>query len=201
IAAVKPAMIFDLLREIATALEPGAILISVAAGVTTATMEEALPSSIVVLRAMPNTPAHVGLGVTGISAGSRATDADLTLATQLFSTVGSVIVLNEDRINALSAISGSGPAYVFLFMEKFTAAAQRLGFSETEARTMVAQTFRGASELLATSGATPTELRRQVTSPKGTTERAIAVLDQAGIDDLFERAAAAAIERALELGA
>lgn len=199
IVAVKPAMIVDLLTEVGGALEHDAIVVSLAAGITTATMEAALPESIAVLRAMPNTPAHVGLGVTGIAAGSRATDADLALAEQLFSTVGETITLAEDRIDALSAISGSGPAYVYLFMEKFTEAALALGFSEVEARTMVESTFRGASELLAASDSTPTELRRQVTSPKGTTEQAIAVFEAAGLTDVFERATRAAIARAREL--
>ncbi|MBX3093304.1 MAG: pyrroline-5-carboxylate reductase [Cryobacterium sp.] len=199
IVAVKPAMIVDLLTEIGGALEHDAIVVSVAAGVTTATMEAALPASIAVLRAMPNTPAHVGLGVTGIAAGSRATDADLALAEQLFGTVGETITLAEGRIDALSAVSGSGPAYVYLFMEKFTEAALALGFSETEARTMVESTFRGASELLVASGSSPAELRRQVTSPKGTTEQAIAVFEAAGLTGVFERATAAAIARAREL--
>lgn len=199
IVAVKPAMIVDLLTEIGAALEHDTIVVSVAAGITTAAMEAALPASIAVLRAMPNTPAHVGLGVTGIAAGSRATDADLALAEQLFSTVGETITLAEDRIDALSAISGSGPAYVYLFMEKFTEAALALGFSEEQARTMVESTFRGASELLAASGGSPAELRRQVTSPKGTTEQAIAVFEAADLEVLFERAAAAAIARAKEL--
>lgn len=199
IAAVKPAMILDLLREVADALAADAIVVSVAAGITTAAMEAVLPERVVVLRAMPNTPAHVGLGVTGIAPGVRATDADTTLIESLFRTVGETITLTEDRIDALSAVSGSGPAYVFLFMEKFTEAAVGLGFTVAEARLMVESTFRGASELLAQSPSSPTELRRQVTSPQGTTERAIAVLDKADLTELFERATAAAIARAREL--
>ena len=199
IVAVKPAMVVDLLREIGPALANDALVVSVAAGITTAAMEAVLPPTIAVLRAMPNTPAHVGLGVTGIAPGSRATDADLALAETLFSTVGETITLEEDRIDALSAISGSGPAYVFLFMEKFTEAAMGLGFTEAAARTMVESTFRGASELLAASESRPAELRRQVTSPKGTTEQAIAVFESADLTDLFERAAAAAIARAQQL--
>lgn len=199
IVAVKPAMIVDLLREIGPALADDCVVVSVAAGITTAAMEAALPPTIAVLRAMPNTPAHVGLGVTGIAPGSRSTDADLALAVQLFSTVGETITVAEERIDALSSISGSGPAYVFLFMEKFTEATVALGFSVAEARTMVGSTFRGASELLATSGSTPAELRRQVTSPKGTTEQAIAVFEAANLTAVFERATAAAIARAREL--
>src|SRR5690606_27684331 len=142
------------------ALEPDAIVVSVAAGVTIAAMEAALPGTVAVLRAMPNTPSHVGLGVTGIAPGSRATDADTALIETLFGTVGVTLTIAEDRIDALSTVSGSGPAYVFLLMERFADAARGMGFSAAEARLMVESTFRGASELLASSGETPTELRR-----------------------------------------
>lgn len=199
LAAVKPAMIVDLLAEVADALEPDAIVVSVAAGVTTASMEAVLPDSVAVLRAMPNTPSRVRLGVTGIAPGSRAQDADIRLVEDLFATVGVTITLPESRIDALSAISGSGPAYVFLLMEELTETARGLGFSEAEARTMVEATFRGASELLAASDQTPAELRRQVTSPKGTTEQAVAVLESADLTALFDRATSAAIARAREL--
>ena len=201
LAAVKPAMIPDLLREIAGALDPGAIVISVAAGVTTETMEALLPATVSVLRAMPNTPAVVGRAVTGLSAGRRSTAEQLALATLLFETVGTVVVVPEDRIDALSTISGSGPAYVFYLIEQFTRTAVGMGFSESEAATLVNTTFLGASELLAGSGSTPEELRRQVTSPKGTTERAIAELEKADLKGVFDRATAAALARARELAA
>ena len=199
LAAVKPAMIPDLLREVGAGLDPDAIVVSVAAGVTTATMEALLPESVAVLRAMPNTPAVVGRAVTGLSAGSRSTAEQLALATTLFETVGTVVVVPEERIDALSTISGSGPAYVFYLIEQLTKTAIGLGFSEVEAATLVNTTFLGASELLEASGATPEELRRQVTSPKGTTERAIAELESADLKALFDRATAAALARALEL--
>ncbi len=201
LAAVKPAMIPDLLREVAAGLDPDAIVVSVAAGVTTATMEALLPESVAVLRAMPNTPAVVGRAVTGLSAGSRSTAEHLALARALFETVGTVVVVPEDRIDALSTISGSGPAYVFYLIEQLTKTAVGLGFSPADAATLVNTTFLGASELLAASGQTPEELRRQVTSPKGTTERAIAELERADLKGLFDRATAAALARARELAA
>lgn len=199
LAAVKPAMIPDLLREVGDALDPDAIVVSVAAGVTTATMEALLPAGVGVLRAMPNTPAVVGRAVTGLSAGSRSTVEQLALATTLFETVGTVVVVPEDRIDALSTISGSGPAYVFYLIEQLTKTAEGLGFSVAEAATLVNTTFLGASELLAASGSTPEELRIQVTSPKGTTERAIAELEKADLKGVFDRATAAALARAREL--
>ena len=197
IVAVKPAMVPRLLGEIAGSLEADAVVVSVAAGVTTATMEALVPGSV--LRAMPNTPSTVGRGVTGISAGSRASDGDVELASALFATVGEVLVVPEDRIDALSTISGSGPAYVFYLIEELTRTAEKMGFTTSEARTMVETTFLGASELLAASGDAPAELRRRVTSPKGTTEQAIGVLESARLGDVFDRATAAALTRATEL--
>ena len=118
-----------------------------------------------------------------------------------FRTVGTVIELPESQIDALSTVSGSGPAYVFLLVEEFTRAAEAMGFDEDVARLMVQQTFLGATALLEASGDDPEELRRRVTSPKGTTERAIAVLQEAELTELFGRATAAALARARELAA
>lgn len=199
VVAVKPAMVPDLLREIADALDPGTVVVSVAAGVTVATFESLLPESVAVIRSMPNTPAVVGRAVTGIAAGTRSTDEDLALAVSLFETVGDVIVVPEEQIDALSTISGSGPAYVFFLIEQLTATAIDKGFTPEQAALMVEGTFRGASELLAASDDDPAELRRRVTSPKGTTERAIAVLEEAHLAEVFGRATDAALARAREL--
>lgn len=197
VLGVKPAGIPELLAAIRDELEPDAAIVSIAAGVTIATMEALVPNPV--LRAMPNTPSLVRLGVTGLAAGSRVTAEQVAVARTFFETVGAVVELPEDRIDALSAVSGSGPAYVFLVMEQWTAAAVRLGFDESTARLMVEQTVRGAAELLSASDADPAELRRRVTSPKGTTERAIAVLDDADLADLFGRAMDAAVARAGQL--
>jgi pyrroline-5-carboxylate reductase len=198
---VKPYAVPELLAEIAPALAPGQLVVSVAAGVTCATMQALVPEGVAVVRAMPNTPANVGLGVTGVAPGPAATDAQTALAAELFRAVGSVLVLDESQIDALSAISGSGPAFVFFFMEQLTRTAEQLGFAPDDARMLVEHTFRGASELLAVSDVDPAELRRRVTSPKGTTERGVAVLEQADLTGLFDRMAAAAIARAKELAA
>jgi pyrroline-5-carboxylate reductase len=196
---VKPFMVPDLLREVASALEPGAIVVSVAAAVTIATMEVLVPG--VVLRAMPNTPAVVARAVTGLAAGSRSNDEDVALARALFETVGTVLEVPENKIDALSTISGSGPAYVFYLIEELTRTAVDLGFTAAEAAIMVNGTFLGAAELLADSGLDPSELRRRVTSPHGTTERAIQVLQSADLKSLFDKATAAALARAKELAA
>jgi pyrroline-5-carboxylate reductase len=199
IAGVKPVGVGALLEEIADSLAPGSLVISVAAGVPIAAMERRLPESVAVVRAMPNTPATVGLAVTGLSAGSRTTPEQLALARSLFGTVGDVLVVPEERLDALSAISGSGPAYVFYLVERLEAAARARGFSEEEAELLVEGTFRGAVELLRSSGLPPAELRRRVTSPNGTTERAIAVFDERNLASTFDEATAAALARAQEL--
>jgi pyrroline-5-carboxylate reductase len=201
VVAVKPAMVPDLLREIAGDLEPGTVVVSVAAGVTVSTIESLLPSSVAVIRSMPNTPAVVGRAVTGVSAGTRSSDDDLALAVSLFDTVGEVLVVPESQLDALSTISGSGPAYVFYLIEQLTATAIDKGFTREQAALMVQGTFRGASELLAASGDDPAELRRRVTSPKGTTERAIMVLEEANLKQVLDRATDAALGRARELAA
>jgi pyrroline-5-carboxylate reductase len=199
LVAVKPPRVAELLKDIAGSLERDAIVVSVAAGVTTRSMEKLVSQSVV--RAMPNTPALVGRAVTGVAVGSRATQAELDLVVALFETVGMVLVVPETKIDALSTISGSGPAYVFYLIEQLTKTAEHLGFTPHDAAILVNGTFSGSSELLIASGESPAELRRRVTSPKGTTERAIAELESADLSALFDRATAAALARAAELAA
>ena len=201
LVGVKPAMVPDLLRELAPHLEPGTVVVSLAAGVTIATFESLLGPGIPVLRSMPNTPAVVGAAVTGLAAGTTASAEDVAVVRALFKTVGTVIEVPESQIDALSTISGSGPAYFFLVVEEFTQAAIGKGFRPEQARVMAEQTFIGAAALLAASDVDPAELRRRVTSPKGTTERAIAVLQEARLDEVFAEATDAALARARELAA
>lgn len=198
---VKPAMVTDLLRAIGESLRPGTIVVSLAAGVPIATFEEILGEGYPVVRSMPNTPAIVGKAVTGLSAGGSASAEDLAVVRRLFETCGTVIEVDEDQIDALSTISGSGPAYVYLLIEELTEAAIGKGFDRDAARLMVEQTFIGATALLDASGEDPAELRRRVTSPKGTTERAIAVLQSARLEGIFAEATDAALARAKELAA
>jgi pyrroline-5-carboxylate reductase len=198
--AVKPAKVLETLQEIKASVKDGALVISVAAGVTTESMEQAIGSKASVIRAMPNTPSIVGHGVTGIAKGKSANDNQLALAKDLFETVGQVIVVDEEKINALSTISGSGPAYVFYFAEKLVTAAKKMGFSEKEANLMVRATFLGSATLLAASSDSPETLRAQVTSPNGTTMQATARFDEADLEKVFIEATEAALARAIELG-
>jgi len=198
---VKPAMVPELLAEIAPHVRPGTAVVSLAAGVTIATFERILGPDAVVLRAMPNTPAVVGKAVTGLAPGSNADARAVATVRAVFETVGTVLEVPEERIDALSTVSGSGPAYVFLLIEELTKAAAAKGFAPDQARVMAEQTFIGAAALLDASGEDPAELRRRVTSPKGTTERAIAVLQEARLDEVFAAATDAALARAKELAA
>jgi pyrroline-5-carboxylate reductase len=198
--AVKPAKVLETLAEIKDTIKEGALVISVAAGVTTESMEHAIGSKASVIRAMPNTPSIVGHGVTGIAKGKSASESQLALAKELFSTVGQVLVVEEDKINALSTISGSGPAYVFYFAEKLMIAAKKMGFSEKEANLMVRATFLGSATLLAASSESPETLRAQVTSPNGTTMQATSRFDEAYLEKVFIEATEAALARAIELG-
>ncbi|MGO4490059.1 pyrroline-5-carboxylate reductase [Microbacterium sp. 2RAF4] len=201
LVGVKPAMVPDLLRQIAPHLAADAIVVSVAAGVTLQTFADVLGSEARVIRSMPNTPSTVRKGVTGLAAGAAVPAEDVALVRRLFETVGAVVEVPESQIDALSTISGSGPAYVYLLIEELTKAAVGMGFTDADARLMVEQTFIGATALLDASGEAPAELRRRVTSPKGTTERAVAVLQEAHLDHTFAEAADAALARAKELAA
>jgi pyrroline-5-carboxylate reductase len=198
--AVKPAKVLETLEEIKASVKDGALVISVAAGVTTESMEQAIGSRASVIRAMPNTPSIVGHGVTGIAKGKSANDNQLALAKDLFETVGQVIVVDEEKINALSTISGSGPAYVFYFAEKLITAAKELGFTQKEADQMVRATFLGSATLLAASSETPEALRAQVTSPNGTTMEATNTFDAYNVEGTIQMATRAALARAIELG-
>ena len=197
IIGVKPAMVPETLAALAGDLAPDAVVISVAAGVTTATMEAIVSQPV--LRAMPNTPSLIGKGVTGLAAGSRATAEQVALGRAVFETVGTVVEVPESQIDALSTISGSGPAYVFYLVEQLTRTAVNLGFTPAQAAELVTGTFLGSVELLVASGREPEELRRQVTSPNGTTQRAIAELEKADLTGLFDRATASALARAKEM--
>jgi pyrroline-5-carboxylate reductase len=197
---VKPGKVIETLKEIKETVKDGALIVSVAAGITTSAMEEAIGNKVSVIRAMPNTPSIVGHGVTGITKGKSATDSQLAVAKELFETVGQVLVVDEDKINSLSTISGSGPAYVFYFAEKLMVAAQKMGFSEQEANLMVRATFLGSATLLAASEESAKELRDQVTSPNGTTMQATQIFDEAQLEKLFIEATGAALARAIEIG-
>lgn len=198
VLAVKPWNIVDTARDIADALEPGTIVVSVAAGVPSKAIEAELPEAQVVL-AMPNTPSHIGRGVTGVAGGASASEDAIDTVRRLFEVVGDALVVREDQMAAVTAISGSGPAYLYHFAEEMISAAERLGFSREQAGALALGTITGAAELMRLSGEDPAQLRRHVTSPNGTTEQAIKVLQAASLGEIYDRALAANVRRSEEL--
>jgi pyrroline-5-carboxylate reductase len=199
VLGVKPYQIAEVLTELRGEIGRNAVVISMAAGIKLQSMAEVLEENPNLIRTMPNTPALVGKGVTGLAAAQTASKEAIEAATQLFSAVGSVVEIPESQIDALSAISGSGPAWVYFIIEQWEKVAIANGFSEADAKTMVRQTLAGAVALLEQSGEEPSELRRKVTSPGGTTERIIATLADSDLQGLFERSLQAAVMRAAEI--
>jgi pyrroline-5-carboxylate reductase len=199
VVAVKPRDVPTVLGQLKMRVQKQQMVLSLAAGVTTNNYESQL-GAVAVVRAMPNTPALVGEGVTGIARGAYATEAHLDRAREILGAVGPVQVMDESLLNAVTAVSGTGPAYVFLMAEALTEAAVREGLPRDIAETFVHQTIRGAGHLLTDTDSSPAELRSQVTSPGGTTAAAVHVLEERGFRALVEDAVRAAARRAAELG-
>jgi pyrroline-5-carboxylate reductase len=198
IIAVKPAYVADAASALGAA-GVGRVL-SIAAGVPTSTIEAALPSGTAVVRAMPNTPALVGAGASAIAPGSAATDDDVAWAESILSAVGVVVRVPEAQLDAVTGLSGSGPAYVFLVAEAMIAAGTAVGLPADVATTLALQTIHGAGRMLVESGQSPEDLRAAVSSPNGTTVAGLAVLDERGVRDAFAAAIERATERSRELG-
>lgn len=197
--AVKPQDITTALESTRSGFSDEKLVISICAGVPAATFEEAL-GPIPVIRAMPNTPAAIGQGATAIARGRHAHDEHLATALNILSTVGRVVVVEESQMDAVTAVSGTGPAYLFYLAEALISAAQKEGLSKEQAFVLVYQTFVGAAELLSHDPAGPAELRARVTSPGGTTQAAIDFLEAHDWFQLFEQAVHRARERSEELG-
>lgn len=199
ILGVKPVGTADLAREIGGSLAPDTIVISVAAAVSIEQLEAALPAGQPVIRTMPNTPAKLGRGVVSVSPGTSCSAQQLQLAKDLLSAVGTVVEIPEEQVDALSAISGSGPAYAFYLAEAMAAAGVELGLDPELSLLLARETVAGAGFMLAEPGADPTALRKAVTSPNGTTERAIATFDERGLPAIIAAGARAAAARAGEI--
>ncbi|QDW30775.1 pyrroline-5-carboxylate reductase [Arthrobacter sp. KBS0702] len=199
VLGVKPVGIADLAREISGSLSPDTIVVSVAAAVSLEQLEAALPAGQPVIRAMPNTPARLGRGVVSVSAGKHCSAAQLQQAKDIFAAVGTVVEIPEEQVDALSAISGSGPAYAFYLAEAMAAAGVELGLDAELSLLLARETVAGAGLMLAEPGADPAALRKAVTSPNGTTERAIFTFDERGLPAIIADGARAAAERAAEI--
>lgn len=198
VLAVKPNDIEAAATALA-ALGPPRVL-SIAAGVRTASLERRLGAGTRVVRAMPNTPALVGAGVSAVAPGNSATADDVGWAVDVLSSVGAVAVTSEQQLDAVTGLSGSGPAYVFLVAEALIAAGVAEGLAPEVADSLVRETIRGAGELLVRADRPPAALRADVTSPGGTTAEGIRVLEHRGVREALAAAVAAATRRSLELG-
>lgn len=199
VVAVKPNDVTTVLAEIAGVVTPDQVVVSLAAGVPLRLLERPL-EGIPVVRTMPNTPAAVGQAMTAYCGGTHADDAALDKASAVLEAVGEVIRVEEPLLDAVTAVSGSGPAYVFLLAEALAAAGVREGLSEEAAARLAAQTLRGSGLLLHESDRSASELRQDVTSPGGTTAAALEVFDAGGFRRLVEDAVHAAAVRSRELG-
>jgi len=198
---IKPQMVADIGPQIAPYIPDGALIISILAGTSLSTLESIFGTSRPIIRAMPNTPAAIGAGITAITAKAGQDTVHLETAEQLLSASGTVHrVENETLINAVTAVSGSGPAYIFHFCEALEAAALKVGLDATLAPEFARQTIIGAAKLLEQSELPPAQLRKNVTSPNGTTQAALdELMNENGLTPLMISAVRAAFNRAKEL--
>ncbi len=196
---VKPQDMSDVLAEIAPALRPGQLIVSLAAGITTAFIESRVPEGVAVVRVMPNTPALVDEGMAAIAPGSHCDESHLAEAESLMASTGKVLRIPEKQMDAVTAISGSGPAYIFFVVESMIEAGVHLGLPRSTATELVVQTLVGSAAMLRETGTHPAVLREQVTSPGGTTASALRELEIHRVRAAFLAAMEAARNRSREL--
>lgn len=201
VLGVKPAMMGDLVKSIASVIDPAKhLIVSVAAGILADSIETWLAKPVPIVRCMPNTPSLVGQGAAGLFATSGVSEQEKQLASTIMQSVGMAIwVEQEAQIDAVTAVSGSGPAYYFLMMEAMIEGAMQLGLSKEVAKQLVLQTAAGAAQMAQQSDKSPAELRVAVTSPKGTTEQALNTFEQGNFTELCSKAMASAAHRSEEL--
>lgn len=200
VLCVKPQAMGKLLAQVGPVLDGSKLIISIAAGVPLAALEKQVGSKARIIRTMPNTPALVGRGATAISPGEHATEDDLALATAMFEAVGLTTVTDEPLLDAVTGLSGSGPAYVFLVIEALSDAGVKVGLSRHVALRLAAQTVLGSAQLLLETGAHPGHLKDQVTSPGGTAIAGLHTLEAGGLRTTLIDAVEAATRRAKQLG-
>jgi pyrroline-5-carboxylate reductase len=199
VLAVKPQIVGRVLAQIGDGLA-GKLVVSVCAGVGTEAIEEAVAPGVRVVRAMPNTPALVGAGATAISPGKLASDTDLATARAMFEAVGIAVVLDESHLDAVTGLSGSGPAYIFLILEALADAGVKVGLSRRDAQRLAAQTVMGSAKLLLETDEHPGRLKDMVTSPGGTAIAGLHTLEEGGLRTTLINAVETATKRARELG-
>jgi pyrroline-5-carboxylate reductase len=200
VLSVKPQILDKVLREVGGQLQPGTLVVSIAAGVDTETIERGVPEGVRVVRAMPNTPALVGAGATAIAPGKRASEADLATAKAVFDAVGITVVLDEHHLDAVTGLSGSGPAYIFLILEALSDAGVKVGLSRRSAQMLAAQTVMGSAKMLLETSEHVGRLKDMVTSPGGTAIAGLHTLEEGGLRTTLINAVETATKRAKELG-
>ena len=197
--AVKPQQMTDVVRGIARELKPGALLISVAASVKTSAIEAAVGAPVSVIRSMPNTPAKLGAGATALCRGANVSDEQLALAERIFATVGRVVVVDEKHMDAVTGLSGSGPAFLYIIIEALAEAGVNVGLPRDVATLLAAQTAYGAAKMVLETGSHPALLKDEVTTPGGCTVDGILELEAGGLRVTLIKAVKRAAERAKEL--
>jgi pyrroline-5-carboxylate reductase len=200
VLAVKPQILDQVLRQLSHEITKEKLIVSVAAGVPIAAIERRLHPPMRIVRAMPNTPATVGAGATGLALGEHTTDADLVTAKTIFDSVGITVVLEESQLDAVTGLSGSGPAYLFLIIEALADAGVKVGLSRRASLQLAAQTVLGSAKLLIESGQHPGMLKDGVTSPGGTAIAGLHTLEAGGLRNVLMNAVEAATRRSRELG-
>jgi len=200
VLSVKPQVMNHLLDEIAPVLDSSKLVVSIAAGVPIEAIERKVGHGVRIVRTMPNTPALVGAGATALAAGSHATDEDLAQAKALFDAVGKSVVVDEPLLDAVTGLSGSGPAYMFLIIEALSDAGVKVGLPRYQAQELAAQTVLGSAKLLIETGEHPGRLKDQVTSPGGTAIAGLHTLEAGGLRTTLMDAVESATKRAKELG-
>ncbi|MFB3892072.1 MAG: pyrroline-5-carboxylate reductase [Phycisphaerae bacterium] len=198
--AVKPQVMGGVLDGIARHVSPDALIVSIAAGIPTSFIDSHLGGRGRIVRVMPNTPMLAGAGMSALAVGPRATEADLRQAERYFSASGQTVIVTEEQLDAVTAVSGSGPAYFFYLVEAMIEAGVAEGLAEDTAAALAVQTCVGAAKLLSDSRERPEVLRRKVTSPGGTTQRAIETMEATGVKKAIVAAIRAAAARSRELG-
>ncbi|HYC55144.1 MAG TPA: pyrroline-5-carboxylate reductase [Candidatus Binatia bacterium] len=201
VLAVKPQILSPVLAELAPAASPAKLFVSIAAGVPLARLQKGLGKAVRIVRVMPNTPCLVGKGASVLCAGASARPSDVARARRLFAAVGEAHVVEDEKaMHAVTALSGSGPAYVYRFAEALMAAGAKAGLDPELARSLTLATIAGAAEMMVQTGHSPADLRKAVSSPGGTTLAGLSVLDDADLMGTVSAAVRAAARRSVELG-
>lgn len=197
--AVKPAVVSQVLNSLTQTIQPNQLVLSIAAGIRLDTMEMHVAAGVPIVRAMPNTPCLVGEGATAVCLGTNATQDHLKIALSLFSAVGLTVEVTERLMDAVTGVSGSGPAYVYLMIEALTDGGVKAGLTRATARALAAQTVMGSAKMVLETGEHPMQLKDNVTTPGGTTIAGVAALERGGFRIAVIDAVEAAAKRAGEL--